>query len=235
MKFSKTILAVAAFVLSVSSAKAVTISEDSIVVNILRDGLTGDSMLIDTHINGGEIVNGTLASWTSNTDLTAAISSFISGATSVEMWVAGKYEIGPDKYALSTTYMNSSQAVNGFVDGNYPAYVSESNIGLYGSNATVGLTENWYAGIPAGDKSHFQNANMNGLVASIPLGADGPYLGTQAGFFIGTNQFVYDNWRLDASGELTYGAASVIPVPAAVWLFGSGLLGLVGIARRRKA
>jgi hypothetical protein len=28
---------------------------------------------------------------------------------------------------------------------------------------------------------------------------------------------------------------AVIPVPAAVWLFGSGLLGLVGVARRRKA
>ena len=28
---------------------------------------------------------------------------------------------------------------------------------------------------------------------------------------------------------------SAIPVPAAVWLFGTGLLGLVGIARRRKA
>jgi hypothetical protein len=30
-------------------------------------------------------------------------------------------------------------------------------------------------------------------------------------------------------------AGAVIPVPAAVWLFGSGLLGLVGIARRKKA
>ncbi|MDX2506099.1 MAG: VPLPA-CTERM sorting domain-containing protein [Gammaproteobacteria bacterium] len=34
----------------------------------------------------------------------------------------------------------------------------------------------------------------------------------------------------DASLEV-----SAIPVPAAVWLFGSGLLGLVGVARRRKA
>lgn len=30
-------------------------------------------------------------------------------------------------------------------------------------------------------------------------------------------------------------SASVVPVPTAVWLFGSGLLGLVGIARRKKA
>jgi hypothetical protein len=29
--------------------------------------------------------------------------------------------------------------------------------------------------------------------------------------------------------------SAVVPVPAAVWLFGSGLLGLVGIARRKKA
>ena len=31
------------------------------------------------------------------------------------------------------------------------------------------------------------------------------------------------------------GQASVIPVPAAAWLFGSGLLGLVGVARRKAA
>ncbi len=30
-------------------------------------------------------------------------------------------------------------------------------------------------------------------------------------------------------------APSAVPVPAAVWLFGSGLMGLVGVARRRKA
>ena len=35
--------------------------------------------------------------------------------------------------------------------------------------------------------------------------------------------------------NVTVDAVSAVPVPAAVWLFGSGLLGLVGVARRKKA
>jgi PEP-CTERM motif len=30
------------------------------------------------------------------------------------------------------------------------------------------------------------------------------------------------------------GLLTPVPVPAAVWLFGSGLLGLIGIARKKK-
>ena len=47
----------------------------------------------------------------------------------------------------------------------------------------------------------------------------------------------------DSSGNFTgfnarwivEGTATVVPVPAAVWLFGSGVIGLAGIARRRKS
>ena len=43
---------------------------------------------------------------------------------------------------------------------------------------------------------------------------------------------------LNASGKngsitLDFTSASIVPVPAAVWLFGSGLIGLMGVARRK--
>jgi hypothetical protein len=46
--------------------------------------------------------------------------------------------------------------------------------------------------------------------------------------------FDADGNLINLAGEIVQDL-STIPVPAAVWLFGSGLLGLIGFARRRKA
>ena len=54
-------------------------------------------------------------------------------------------------------------------------------------------------------------------------------------YSLNTAGVVQDRWGASLT-DLNDGAyvPSAVPVPAAVWLFGSGLLGLVGIARRRK-
>ena len=41
--------------------------------------------------------------------------------------------------------------------------------------------------------------------------------------------------QFGVDGGLTFAPAAVVPVPAAAWLFGSGLLGLIGVARRKTA
>lgn len=52
---------------------------------------------------------------------------------------------------------------------------------------------------------------------------------------------VYDNLGGKSPNSSLYTSydnafySSVVPVPAAVWLFGSGLIGLIGVARRKKA
>jgi hypothetical protein len=50
-------------------------------------------------------------------------------------------------------------------------------------------------------------------------------------YFITTSLQRYDEGEVHAGSALV--RVSAVPVPAAVWLFGSGLLGLIGLARRK--
>lgn len=45
----------------------------------------------------------------------------------------------------------------------------------------------------------------------------------------------FNNGLSEMDFEASIGALTAVPVPAAVWLFGSGLLGLVGVGRRRNS
>ncbi len=51
-------------------------------------------------------------------------------------------------------------------------------------------------------------------------------------FFVNCGAFDGSNCAWD--NDFSVAAINAVPVPAAVWLFGSGLIGLVAIARRRK-
>jgi len=60
-------------------------------------------------------------------------------------------------------------------------------------------------------------------------GRQGTGPGINTGDF--ANTALLGSFSLSTSGNLTY---APVPLPAAVWLFGAGLMGLVGVARRRR-
>ena len=80
-------------------------------------------------------------------------------------------------------------------------------------------------------------ANIQG--SSLALNADGNWDGvlvSTTDYGVGPNWGTFDKGTYYEVWDVVVMAEpAVIPVPAAVWLFGSGLLGLVGVARRRKA
>jgi len=93
----------------------------------------------------------------------------------------------------------------------------------------------------------FPEASNQYLAGALGITIDSPATGnrSQLGAFITfnpTNTYYYLDGsyaQLDSNALVYSGSylveTAVVPIPAAVWLFGSGLIGLIGIARRKKA
>jgi hypothetical protein len=90
------------------------------------------------------------------------------------------------------------------------------------------------------------NVAWNGI-ASIPLTqtsasiacstascSDSSTYTLDGAFHVNGAGFTTVAYTVHLEGHVT-GASAVVPVPAAAWLFGSGLMGLAGVARRRKS
>ena len=67
--------------------------------------------------------------------------------------------------------------------------------------------------------------------------SSGVDLGSGMNTASGSFDIVLDPMAINNIGGFidTFGSATAVPVPAAVWLFGTGLLGLIGVARRKQA
>ncbi len=106
---------------------------------------------------------------------------------------------------------------------------------------TIGIAGiNISGGISAGLSGSY--SPLPYVVGLIPAGSgtelDSTLTGEQGDIYDSTrvrtfsaDVFIYPGY---ANGGLIFSAAAVVPVPSAVWLFVSGLLGLVGVARRRQ-
>ena len=93
---------------------------------------------------------------------------------------------------------------------------------LTGNQVAVGTYFDWSTSLDIAVLTIFDCPVSGGGACSgnsLPM-AGGPFAGSEPGF----NGVTADDFP----------NSGVVPVPAAVWLFGSGLVGLVGVARRRR-
>jgi hypothetical protein len=86
-----------------------------------------------------------------------------------------------------------------------------------------------------GSATPYSDTLISGL--GIPLQGYAPLAATSAtqGFTAGPFTGVVAYFDIGSGNSMYVTSVSAVPVPAAVWLFGSGLLGLMGMARRKAA
>ena len=123
-----------------------------------------------------------------------------------------------DTWFLETTTSSNSGSVSGYSYNSGTAYISDLSSG--------------YISFERNDDSGFLE------IAFSPL------LSNNGGTFTAETLDVWEEefsplvarGSLSTAGSGSYNGipVSAVPVPAAVWLFGSGLLGLIGVARRKK-
>ena len=181
------------------------------------------------------------------------LASFLGTAGSLStslQWMVGAFDntgntVVNGRRALTTS--NGAVAINNLSLGNFSSgsagYITANNgIPTMGSGTA---TNGSATAVKADGSAYFDTAGF----PMSSWGNNAPFsnlaaVGTSQKFvFLGVsssngsdaaivNPFTGASWNLDAAGNLTYAVAPV-PVPAAVWLFASGVLGLVSVARRR--
>jgi len=117
------------------------------------------------------------------------------------------------------------QATNEIIGANNSVLITNPNDNAFYDGPFWGDT--WHTSLHSTEANLDESLGFYFVASNFSEDGDGsssrvvPFLGT---------------WMLSANGELTYNAAaSVVPVPAAVWLLGSALIGMAGVARRKNS
>jgi len=139
---------------------------------------------------------------------------------------------------LSTTFSNGNSVAGQNYDGAFSTYTytpwtpcnAYADYSGPGNGPMTGANECYSLGYTFDDPNRPPNEAMDSvynLSFTFAHSADNLALNFSA---IGLQGILDESWGLDNVQV----AVAPVPIPAAVWLFGSGLLGLIGVARRRK-
>ena len=174
--------------------------------------------------------------------------TFTAGAESMTWDVAGSDRASgmPSVNGVMTTArVGEDASVTGIQHGLYntlQSNIEQYTIKLNGLDTDYGVDNSYFltGGDYAGDTGVWGSFAGNVGFATASIGESMEFWSLTTGVIPGRRPSptaehtkLAGMWTLSAD-SLVYTAAAPVPVPAAVWLFGSALAGLVGVSRRRK-
>jgi len=232
------------------SRDATQSGDGELFINIVLNTATPATIVLDTNISANDLVTGTVTSWTSNAAQTAAVQSLLAtSAISDFVFDAGALQnkgIDLNKFGMFLTNTDSTLTPPPVTQiSTFAGYQARMGDWLNSVNQVKTLTADGSltpVNSGVGDWTDgFQGWGGNIDTINWTKTTDTAVTNSLALYRYyyqpdrTTATELYGFLDIDSStGVVSYNAVSAVPVPAAVWLFGSGLMGMVGVARRRK-
>ena len=232
----KSAIAVAALALGASAAQAGT-TPGEIVFSIWNNVTSASGFTFDTGLNSSTFTGSSTASFTLGAGAVAAYNSGqaqwnLFASTSAGNLLTSTVSNLPIDIGTGSNAGGSDIAVSNALGAAGTYYVTLSNNQVSSQAVTGAVWANAMSqgGQQLGDKT--DKIGAGSVYFESLSGADG-----SASLFSGTWTLAFNAAAgLATAATLTWNPTSTgaVPLPAAVWLLGSGLMGLAGVGRRRK-